>query len=77
MNEFHIDVYSHFEFNRPFLLLRGSLVGCWSTRSERQTLPGMALHCSELNPLYVCRRRRRVPFPSATDAEVPLPTVVI
>ena len=51
---------------------------CWSTHSEHQTSPGMALHCSDLNLLSVCRRRRkvpfgvvcrRVPFPSATDAE--------
>ena len=51
-------------------------LGCRSTRSERQTSPGMALHCNELNPLSVWRWRWRVSFPSATDAKVPLPTVV-
>jgi hypothetical protein len=40
-----------------------------------ENIAWIALHCSELNPLSVCRRRRRLPFQSATDAKVPLPTV--
>ena len=40
-------------------------MGCCSTRSECRTSPGMALHCSELNPLSICRHR--ILFPSVKD----------
>ena len=62
---------------RAVVGLKQEWMGCWSTRSERQTSPGMALHCSELNPLSVCRILRRAPLPSVTDAKVPLTTVGI
>ena len=51
-------------------------MGCWSTHYERRTSLGMALHCSELNPLSVCRWRKGY-FSHQWDTKVPLPIVWI